>query len=383
MAPINDRSNAARLVPIKGLCYVPAPSDDQPSPPQKYFDTDFTNDCFPLIWGNGQGRGDLATIANDLHVNLLHLYDWSVPPTPGNVPDYKRNHIPFLDACRDAGLRVMVPISNYFVGLVAQGDPDVAGQIHAMVSEIYGSGKTPHAAAGLWSIGNEYDLLPGTGTRDGLEQAAGIIAKTAAYLVQAEDELHIPDDQRLPITSPVSFALHYITDPNQPGIAAVRALQSAFQKNSTVSAVWDTRFIAALNTFSAGDFLENYIKTTFPRQDNFPNLPFFLSEMGMQCGNGDPCTAQEEEAQANFVATQLLAVTKQRGNFMGTCVFQFLNQSALKTGTEATFGLTKYAGSQQTQGTIPPGYTPGGGETYPVDTLTHKPLFNTVAIAYQ
>jgi hypothetical protein len=268
------------------------------------------------------------------------------------------------------GLRVFVPISNYFVGLVAQNNPDVAGQIQAMVREIYGGGTTPHAAAGLWSIGNEYDLAQGLGI------TADTIAQTAALIVQAEDQLGIPSAQRLPITSPVSFA---VFNNLPPAIDAVQRLQQAFQNNSTLSATqcWDTRFIAALNSFNTGDFLKEYIDTTFPHY--FPALPFFLGEMGISVQN---CTPPTEEQQATFVAAQL-AQTAPRANFMGTCVFQFLNQSALKQGSEAAFGLTKYAGGQQTQGTIPPGYTPGGGQSYPVDTLARKPLFATVAKAYQ
>lgn len=55
----------------------------------------------------------------------------------------------------------------------------------------------------------------------------------------------------------------------------------------------------------------------------------------------------------------------------------------MKTGTEATFGMTKYAGNSITTGTIPPDYSPGGGATYPVDALANKPLFNAVQSVFK
>ena len=54
----------------------------------------------------------------------------------------------------------------------------------------------------------------------------------------------------------------------------------------------------------------------------------------------------------------------------------------MKSGSEATFGMTEYSGTTLTTGTIPSGYVPGGGETYPVDELTQKPLYQSVKSVY-
>jgi hypothetical protein len=54
----------------------------------------------------------------------------------------------------------------------------------------------------------------------------------------------------------------------------------------------------------------------------------------------------------------------------------------MKSGTEATFGMTKSSGRTIATGTIPFGYTPGGGETYPVDELMQKALYQSVKSVY-
>jgi len=360
--------NLTRLVPIQGVAYTPVPSDDAPAPPQKYFDTDFTNSTFPLLWGadNG-GRGDIGTLSG-IGVNFVHLYDWSVPPAPGSSPgQYQRDHLPFLQECAKQSVNVFVPISNYFMEQIHQGNgATVKGQIQAMVTEVYNGGTTPVAGAGMWGIANEFDLAGGFNVND--------VVQAMVYLVEAEQSMGIQTADLLPVTSPVSFAQ---AGGVPPAIAAIQSLQQAIESNSTLgSSFWSGRFVAAMNSFNDGAYLNNYIANTFPQY--FPDLPFFLSEMGINL-NGQATTEQE---QAQYVLDQLNN-TVPSGNFLGRCVFQFLNQTAMKSGTEATFGMTKYSGSIITTGTIPSGYVPGGGETYPVDGLTQKPLYQSVAQAYK
>lgn len=363
--------NLDRLLPIKGVCYSPAPSDDAGQPPEKYFDTDFTNSCFELLWGAGPeggvaGRNDLATLAA-AGVNLLHLYDWSVPPAPGAAPgDHERSHLSFLAAAHAAGLRVIVPVSNYFLGELAKGDvATVTTQIAAMVAEIYDGTKTPVSGAGIWAIGNEFDLAGNL--------SAANVAQAMALLQEAEVTLGIAEADRLPVCAPVSFAA---VGGQPPGFQAISDLKAAVLANASLGqAFWDTRMVAALNSFNDGGYLATYTTTTFPK--SFPGLPFFLTEMGINLG-----AVPDEDAQAAYVADQL-ANTVPSGTFLGRCVFQFLNQTAMKSGSEATFGMTKYTeGSTPPTGTIPEGYVPGGGQSYPVDPLTHKPLFAVVAAAY-
>jgi hypothetical protein len=365
-------TNLDRLVPIQGVCYSPAPSDDTPAPPQRFFDTDFTNSAFPLLWGGATkdgvtGRDDLGTLAA-AGVNFLHLYNWSVPPAPGSAPgQYQRNHLPFLSAAKAAGIRVMVPVSNYFMGEIANGNGDtVKADIQAMVAEVYDGHTTLPDSAAMWSISNEFDLATTFSADD--------VATAMLYLTEAETALGIPADDVLPVCAPVSFAA---AGGLPPGIQAMQTLKAAVAANTGLpSDFWTRRMVGALNSFNSGDYLATYISTTFP--EYFADLPFFLSEMGI---NTDP--SRNEAQQAGFVADQL-AHTGASGNFLGRCVFQFLNQTAMKTGTEATFGMTKFDNgtTPPPTGTIPAGYVPGGGETYNVDVLKKKPLFDKVSAAF-
>lgn len=362
MSDISKIPNASALFPIKGSAYVPTPSDDAGTPPQKYFDSDFTNSDFPLLWGRSNGgRGDIHNFASDLKVNFLHLYDWSVPPYPGQQPgQYQRSHLSFLDECASNNIKVFIPVSNYFLEQLHQGN-DVTPFIKAMVTEVYNGGISPHKAAGIWGIGNEFDLAGGFSVTD--------VAKMIQILVNVEASLNIPPSALLPITAPVSFADP--TGENIPGIVAIKNLHGAL-KAANLESVWDTRFIASTNPQNDGNYIKNYIDVTFPSY--YSRLPFFFAEMGVPIKADS--TVNNEEKQAEWVLSQLQNATP-RNNFLGACVFQFLNQSAVKTGSETTYGMTKYVGPFTT-GTIPQSYIPGGGETYNVDTLTQKPMYQTV-----
>lgn len=358
-----------QLAPLNGVAYTPVPSDDRPAPPDKYFDTDFTNSTFPLLWSADQGgRGDLAQLTA-IGVNFLHLYDWSVPPAPWSKPgDHQRSHQTFLQECGAHGLKVFVPISNWFLGQINQHNPAIAGFIKAMVTEVYNGGTTPGPGAAIWGIANEYDLQSTFTVND--------VVRAMVFLVNAEQALAIPPEHRLPVTSPVSFDDH--GGQNPPAVLATQKLVDAITAEPALgSAFLAQRFVAAINTFNGGDFLSTYVNNTFPGR--FPNLPFFFSEMGVPIPGPD---VSDEVTQAAFVLKQLQA-TRPRGNFLGACVFQFLNQTAMKTGTEATFGMTKYAGNIISTGTIPPGYVPGSGQSYPVDALANKPLFNVVQSVFK
>ncbi|PIF29812.1 hypothetical protein CLU81_0196 [Flavobacterium sp. 9] len=368
MSDISRIPNASALFPLRGSAYVPAPSDDALNPPEKYFDTDFTNSTFPLIWGKANGgRGDLSNFANDLRVNFLHLYDWSTPPYPGQEPGQnQRSHISFLNECAANNIKVFVPISNYFLVQLNKGK-DVTAFITAMVIEIYNAGTTPHKAAGIWGIGNEFDQ-PG-------EFTVTDVAKMIQILINIETKLGIPTSNLLPITSPVSFADP--THTNIPGIIAIQKLQAAL-KNIGLENVWNNRFIASINPQNSGDYIRNYIDVTFPKY--FPNIPFFFTEMGAPIKQDWDWPVKTEEQQADYVLSQIQN-SHPRGNFLGACVFQFLNQTTLKTGSESTFGMTKHSGSFTT-GIIPQSYKPGGGQTYNVDTLTHKPMYQSVKTGF-
>ncbi len=377
--------SAASLSPIRGMCYAPTPSDDTAPPLQKYFDSDFTNSSFPQLWGGGaSGRNDLAAL-RALNVNFLHLYNWSVPPAPGAEPGpYQRSHLEFLNAALAAGIKVFIPISNYFLQQIHDGNGStVQGQIQAMVAEIYQTSGiyqgaepqldgAPHPAAAIWGIGNEFDLAAEFDVND--------VVTAIGYLLEAEAIYANPSPliRRLPITAPVSFAA---TPNHGPGIKAILNLQAAIAASpiAAVREIWDTRFVASTNPQNDGTFIAGYISTTFP--EAFPDLRFFFTEVGTPIEPNTPVT--DDKQQAAYVLSQLQNCTP-AGNFLGACVFQFLDQSAVKAAPEDTFGMMKYATLPPTKfGLIQPAdYVPGGGETYPIDKLAAKPMHASVKEAF-
>ncbi len=373
-------NNVPNLKNIKGVSYSPAPSNDKPVPTTNYFDTDFANSCFPLLWDDANsGRGDVKNLAA-LGVNFIHLYNWSVPPVPGSNPgDYQRSHSSFLKKCGDEGINVFVPISNYFLGEIsaaknltdttakAKALKLVHTQIASMVTEVYNGGTTRYGGAAMWGVGNEYDLQN--------KYTAADIATAMEYILDAESAQKIPANELLPITSPVSFGT--FGESGKPGIVKVKELQAAINASSLASTFWDTRFVASVNPFNNGAFLANYIATTFPTA--FPKTHFFFSEMGTPIQTGTP-SANEAE-QAAYVLDQLNNSTPS-GNFLGRCVFQFLDQTSMKTGTEATFGMNKFSGTSTTGAIQPSSYVPGGGQNYVIDTLTEKPMHASVKTVY-
>ncbi|MEE9488469.1 MAG: hypothetical protein V3W00_07155 [Candidatus Brocadiales bacterium] len=140
--------------------------------------------------------------------------------------------------------------------------------------------------------------------------------------------------------------------------------------------VWEERFIASPQPQNDGAFLESYIKSTFP--ENFGNVPFFFSELSANILSG----GGTEAGQAVWVAGQLETAGEPNNNFMGSCVFQWMNQSSRKLPPEDEFGIHRFGAAPTNFGTIPAGYTPGGGHKYPIDPSVEKPSYNSVRNAW-
>jgi hypothetical protein len=383
--PVYDRSGPWWSIiprPLLSMAYTPEPSDygaQYTCEGCKYFDSDFYNSDFKLLWGSG-GRDDLRTLGQ-IHANNLHLYDWSSC----------RDHLPFLNYAQANGLTVWVPFSNYNVE--NPYDPGRRANIQNIVREIYGLNeqnqgrKTHHPAAVLWGIGNEYD-------QDLAKTPAANVAAVAKIVVDLENAAGIPDSQKLVFTSPVSFAA---LGGHPAAIQQILALQQAFIA-AGLSDVWYKRFLASTATTNDGAFMDNYIRNTFPAQGDFSKgsgLPLFLSEYGNNGENaclllhgGDPACrvpaqqefrdrSQRDYNAAEFRAAMALDTTplaSKTGYFYGFSVFQW--QDAFwkcppenPYCTEGQFGIQKRA-SPLTEGTI------GGGRCgIPVNALKY-PVVN-------
>jgi hypothetical protein len=390
--------------PLLGMAYSAEPSDyasapgrtnpdnDCPDKPFKckYFDDDFTNADFPLLWGASGGRNDLGTIQNSLHMNFLHLYNFSTC----------RNHVPFLDYAKTLGISVMIPISNYYVNPVvpkrAEGIQELFREIYGLASDGTGR-KTPHPAAALWDIGNEFDISKRLTDGTTPLTAADVVSATKIIL-DYENLLGIADADKLLFTSPVSFGT--FGEPDAPGIVKLEELKRAF-KDAGLEKIWYTRFIASVNPFNDGKFMTNYLQNTYPSRmsSNGTTLPLFFAEFGENAisacnklkaeGGVTSCstTAEQNAAEVTYETEQINAVlplAKTGGYFYGLAIFQWQNQFFL-TGTEANFGVVQQSSPPTGTGTIIGGVCgiPSNTFTYPVDPLLEKPNFSAIAGALQ
>ncbi len=381
--------------PLHSVAYTPEPADYDakftcPYPDGcKYFDSDFYNADFKLLWGPG-GRNDLKTL-REIHVNNLHLYDWSTC----------RDHKSFLKHAEDNGLTVWVPFSNYNVS--DPFDPARRANIENIVREIYdldqrnNGRKTHHGAAVIWGIGNEYDING---------YPAANVAQVARIVVDLENAAGIPDSEKLVFTSPVSFAA---LNGKPAAIQQILALQKAFIA-AGLSDVWYKRFLASAATTNDAAFMRNYIDHTFPAAGDFSKgegLPLFLSEYGangedacLLLHHGDSaCKApehqslrdrsQQEYNAAEFkVATALdnTAAASKTAYFYGFSVFQWQDAFWKCPGTictESQFGIQK-RGAHLTEGTVAGGKCgiPAGRFKYPVVQLEHKQAWQSTIDAF-
>lgn len=424
-------ANLLSLRPIKGVSYQPSPSDDCQLQSQQcttfngvYYDTDFYNTDFALLWGPGTatnpGRDDLKTL-KDQGVNFLHIYNWNP----------QRDHGPFLDAVATHGMKLTVPVSNYTACLIVGGCQGVGAgsylnaynNIKAIFNQVYGTNNKPHPAAAVWAIYNEYDYN-------------GIDPTNVAFAIQAilklENDAGIAAADRLPFVVPVSNAVNsgssqpyfqtaqaiYQAIPNaNPSIpagvvaiiAASVALQNANINNTTSyggvnvgampSTFWGTRFIATVNPFTSGPTINAYITQASQFQSSFPAAvvittaqtwnaawntlpPLFLTEMGINIGGSGPTPSTGTTAtQATWVLLQLQctnpwavdATSTPQGYFLGSNIFEFEYE-----GVNGRWGMFVFPS--------PLVYTTGtttGGQSYRVDTLNAQLAWASVASGFQ
>jgi len=420
-----QRMAAFGLTNIKGLCYTPEPSDDYPTTPGNYFDSDFWNNAFTPMWSSQQnipgfqsnggvvsGRGDLATIQS-LGVNFLHLYDWNS----------QRDHTSFLATAKADGITVNVPISNYVFGLsmTLPFNPNTYATQLQYVQQIFNqvypnwqSGDTePNPAISMWTIGNEPD-------NSGGDITPGQVAQVAQMILYAEDQANIPDGNRLPIAVPLSWATSYVgtnhSNPT-PSVGAVEALFAAFGSTTPFAATaldnsqmsvpalpsdfFTSRFVWANNPVGNDNAAFLGLETNPPyapynhpagtsAQIDWASIPMFFTEDGPSSAQpGNNPTIQAQILQRELAEVQQARTNGQNPNFDGACVFQSLDQLAHKTGVETGFGIQTFqTGVYQTITDVPPTVglingSPMANVTWRLDQLVPKAAFNVVKQAFQ
>lgn len=341
--------NRTSLAGMRGVTYSPTPTDYTGSGAGTYYDSDFCNTDFQALWGkdsSGIGREDIKNIAQKLGAKYIRLYDWNTPQS--------RNHKPFLDECNNYGIKVLVPISNYFVGLYDQGQGSAAdGHIKDIVGELLTNGKF-HPAVVMITVGNEPEL-------EG--KSTNAVVKAVEAVVKAQIALGVADADMLPISVPEDFGTY--GEPTKPGIVRLQTVRDAIAASTYLSGknFLTTMYVAAMQTSNPGTDVTTWLNGTFPAA--FPNDYVIITELGR-----DDITAGGLSQQAAFDKAAWNAVIGSSNNkALGALIFSFTNQN-WKGGTEAAYGMNTKTHSSVVAHTT-------SNQPYPVDTLTPKPVFNT------
>jgi hypothetical protein len=312
-----------------------------------YYDADFYNKDFQALWGPREGNGpwrrdDLARFHYQLGANFVHLYDW-------NPVETSRDHGPFLDYAAKLGMRVTVPISNDTLRIMClppnqrKSWENWENNVTQVFNTIYKNGTTPHAAAGVLKIFNEFNVSQC--------KNPDYVAEVAYKWKQLEDSRvvngqtqTVPDGQRLPIIFPVTFG-----DSNGfPGGDVTLAFKAIIKKfgNQDGLAFWQQRVIYATNPFTKGDFALKWLGDLPAKLKNNgipPDTPVMFTEYGTD-KYGD---WKDEDAQAAFVKSQFESVYLTNGkylkpgNFLGAAAF-ISNYRHWWSGDEPLYGLMNY-----------------------------------------
>jgi hypothetical protein len=358
----------ANLLPIKGVAYQPVPNNYNGATTGIYYDTDFYNADFQQLWGTDNGgRGDLKNLAAD-GVNFLHLYDWNANG---------RDHTPFVAAAGQLGIKIAVPLSNYYV--TPGEDQNQVADIKKIVQQIYSDNNgnpttTPNPAIGMITISNEpdYNNIPYTA-----------VSQAAAYVVQAEQQ--IGATQLLPVSVPVSFGA-YNNQP--PAIYATQQVIAALEAQTGLPSNFvSTRFVAATNPQNDGTYLQGWLPQ-FAQM--VPNTPLWFSELGtgvvLSCaGYQQPCTPSNGQQEIFNAGQWAVAVPGANNVLLGSAQFEFINE--LWKGepnpnkvNDATFGVYEYSTPDNfTTGTTTP---QNGSQSYPIDQLSAKPSLTAMLNAF-
>ena len=316
------------------MAYMPGPSNytkgQQGTP---YFDSDFYNDDFKDLWqlgDNSGGRDDLRRFRDQLGVNFIHCYDWSAP-----IPELAlRIHTGFLTDCNHFGMKATVPISNYTMLLLSQGNlNDAASNVSKVFNEIYPS-KAPVAGAGMWKIFNEYELW--------YDRNPAHVVTVMKWLVEFENNMGLPDATRMPIMVDASFGVK----DGIPGAGYIRDVWNAVLAAGKIGSYapdefWKERFVFATNPQNDAGYIKNYLANLLPaywQTNNIPIPPVMFTELGsniQQTGS--------EEKQAEWLSAQIEAspAGASNGMMLGPCVF--LNEERpWEAGGEQTFGIMRF-----------------------------------------
>jgi hypothetical protein len=276
-------------------------------------DTDFYNSAFRAIWETPRYEAADGTKLTDLQVmsrsgfDTIRLYDWD--PQRGYVSQTGQvtEHIAFLDAAQANGLKVIVPVSNFFLGdrdawntqmpdvnySFGSAPQAIRDNFEYFIKSITKGGKIHPAVAGI-EVGNEIDLDAGGETGQSM---TSVVRRTLWWVVNLQQELQKrfnmspTDPNRIRFTIPVS---------NADQDAASQAKKSWFQilRNGAQSGDLipfrgasrnGTRFSAevkGLETLKGAAWYQAWFFNSYQTFKRGPGLVQLLSQYNAPRGNG-------------------------------------------------------------------------------------------------
>jgi hypothetical protein len=395
-----ERCRHFNIANIRGLAYMPAPSDYLPTgEPGLYESSDFYNNVFSELWGpvspasGRRGRADLRRFREQLGINFIHCYDWAAPITQKEQTGQGcalLDHRGFLQACHELGMVATIPISNYTLDLLSQGKTDLSRQnVERIIEEIHGPDamKAPVPGAGIWKIFNEYEL--------NFDRRPEHVVTVMSWIAEWEQAHAVADNHRLPVMVCTSFAMKNGIE----GAAALEDVHHILLQRGRIglydaASFWNERIVFATNPQNPAPDIRDYLTRRLPaywRQHGIPVPPVMFTELGSSIEQ-----AGGEEQQARWLGEQISAATPEGRDdqLLGACVF--LNEERpWEQGAERSFGLLRFAPDHdwsrpeqtyRTQTKYPVWDSQGWwwekDATYPVEQQAEKLAYHAVATAW-
>jgi hypothetical protein len=386
----------------RGVDYAPTWPNWAPTKLTQFEDSDFYNHAFRGLWSpegsGGKGRNDLANIGstspNGIGFNEVRLYNWG--PVRGWNGTKGTGHLAFLKYAGEQGVKVMVPVSNYFLGSeqyswgnqvpdanyswTSAPQPIRHALMHFVSSITMPNGRISSNVSSI-EINNEFDIGQVKGFGNPSDTA--VVQRALWWVVNLQDRI-LKVEQKygsstpIPLTIPVSNAdqgnngsnLSWfqvfangvdhkgIQEPNGAPDKTFTAPVTGLSKYSWYNQGWffnsyqtykfDTGLTQLLQQYDSGGAGGTDWTTKWPGQ-TFPGVPLMLTELGL-----DRITAGTEAKQVDTVANQQVQVmlnylnSPGDHNIRGFDVFEY-NDEPNKNGTtnptvfhDAVYGIYKY-----------------------------------------
>lgn len=345
---------------FNGICYQPFPPGYNPSTANNtyiFFGSDIAYDPMEPIWGDSytsctgsscnltspnKARNDIQTL-EEMGVQLLRLYDW----------EPRNKHLKFLDYCLQHGIKVLAPVSNYFVK-PDQGLNNMHELIPALIKSFSNKEGTDfHPAITGIIIGNE-------------PQLNGFSAQNCIDFTKAWVEIEasqFPSYREITIGHPVDFSLY---GGQYPCFGFWDVLLDGLDQVSTRNL--NKRLMLNPQTYNDSLYLfenaessgKGYVDITFEKYKK----PILFTEIGMNRTVPNFGSTVEGQLKGALAYNE-----KYPDRLIGTCLFQFADKVWLAKGSsEGSFGV--FSHSDEILATI--NYGPGDFTHWDVDCPENK-----------